>query len=45
MKTGAEVATENICIVDFYLTRKIFTLYLLLCASLSIVLKLEVKRK
>ena len=40
MKTGAKIATENTRSLDFSLTRKIFTLNLPFCASLSIALKL-----
>jgi len=45
VKTGAKIATENTRIVDFHLTRKIFTYYLQLCASLSIALKLILHKK
>ena len=44
-ETGAKIATENIHIVDFRLTRKIFTLYLQFCSSLSIALKLILCKK
>jgi len=44
-KTGAKMATENTHIVDFHLSRKIFTLYLLFCTSLSIALKLVLRKK
>jgi len=39
------MATENTCTVDFRLTRKIFTLHLQFCASLSIALKLVLRKK
>ena len=42
-KTGAKMATENTRIVGFRMNRKIFTLYLLFCTSLSIALKLVVR--
>ena len=44
-KTGAKVTTENACIVDIHLTRKIFTLYLQFCSSLSISLKFVLCKK
>ena len=44
-KTGAEIATEYTRVVDFRLTRNIFTLYLLFCSSLSIALKRVLHKK
>jgi len=44
VKTGAKIATENACIVDIRLTRKIFTLYLQFCTLLSILLKLVLRK-
>ena len=40
MKTGAKITTEYTHVVDFYLTCKMFTLYMLFCASISIALEL-----
>jgi len=45
VKTGAKIATEYTLIVDFHLARKIFTSYLLFCASLGIALKLVLRKK
>jgi len=45
VKTGAKIATEYTRVVDFRLTHKIFTLYLLFCSSLSIVLKCVLRKK
>jgi len=44
VKSGAKITTENACIVDICLTHKIFTLYLQLCASLSILQKLVLRK-
>lgn len=44
-KTGAKMTTENArIVVDIRLTHKIFTLYLQLCASLSILQKLILRK-
>jgi len=39
-----KMATENACIVNICPMRKIFTLYLQFCASLSILLKLVLRK-
>jgi len=39
------MATENTSIVDFRLNLKIFTLYLQFCTSLSIAIKLVLRKK
>jgi len=44
-KTDAKLATKNTRIVDVRLTCKIFALYLQFCASLSIALKLVLRRQ
>ena len=44
-KTGATIATEYTSVVDFRLTRSMFTLYLLFCTSLSIALKRVLRKK
>ena len=43
-KTGAKIATDSTRIVDFCLTRKIFTLYLQFCASLSMTLRFGLRK-